>query len=226
MTNFNTTNLIKQVKLPGSETLYEVADAAARVAVNSIENSITTIAGQIEALSAGGLTYQIVDTLPTGEAIQQNVIYLIAEEGAVGTYVEYLAVKVGDTVSLERIGTTKTDLNEYEKAISSISIPTYEASGNTTIGKTAIVPAGAAVDVATVTSEGSAGTASSWAFGVSNGILEISGSNSVVPTMPVFGTQSVATVGTAVENVATIAAEASVVTGIHKSGTENATINH
>ena len=63
--------------------------------------------------------YQVVTELPTASASTMFIIYLIAENGVSGSYVEYLTIDKGSTANpryvWEKIGTTSADLDEYSK---------------------------------------------------------------------------------------------------------------
>lgn len=82
---------------------------------------VDTIKGQVEQLmNIAHLQVKVVTTLPQGAAITANTLYLIKEEGSVDTYVEYISYKANQSdtnFSLERIGTTKTDLNGFASTI-------------------------------------------------------------------------------------------------------------
>lgn len=69
--------------------------------------AVKTAIDGVRELFTSSVIYKKVDELPTvGE---KNVIYLVAEEGAIDVYVEYLYVDD----KYERIGTTKADLSDY-----------------------------------------------------------------------------------------------------------------
>lgn len=69
--------------------------------------AVKTAIDGVRELFTSSVIYKKVDELPAvGE---KNVIYLVAEEGAIDVYVEYLYVDD----KYERIGTTKADLSDY-----------------------------------------------------------------------------------------------------------------
>lgn len=82
---------------------------------------VDTIKGQVEQLmNIAHLQVKVVTTLPQGAAITANTLYLIKETGSIDTYVEYISYKANESdtnFSLERIGTTKTDLNGFASTI-------------------------------------------------------------------------------------------------------------
>lgn len=82
---------------------------------------VDTIKGQVEQLmNIAHLQVKVVTSLPEGAAITANTLYLIKETGSIDTYVEYISYKANESdtnFTLERIGTTKTDLNGFASTI-------------------------------------------------------------------------------------------------------------
>lgn len=89
------TSYIKEINLGGE--VYGLQDYDARAMISEI--------------AAGGLTYQIYESLPTAGADYKNIIALIPASGTAGTYLEYLCIQSGSTYSWEQIGTTATDID-------------------------------------------------------------------------------------------------------------------
>lgn len=90
---------ITQVNLSG--TTYYLKDEGARDLISD--------------LASGGLTYKIYTALPTASADTKNIVGLVADSSAAGTYMEYLCVNTGTdsnpSWSWEQIGTTATDID-------------------------------------------------------------------------------------------------------------------
>jgi hypothetical protein len=94
---------ISQITLPSGST-YNIKDSYAR--------------GRIDDIVAAGLSYEVVDTLPTASASTKGKIYLVAHShGTSDIYDEFLTVQGGTasepTYSWEKIGNTDIDLSDY-----------------------------------------------------------------------------------------------------------------
>ena len=120
-----TSSYITQVNLSGS--IYYIKDQEARDLISGI--------------AAGGLTYQIYESLPTADADHKNIIALIPMEGTAGTYLEYLCINNGSAYAWEQIGTTATDIDPSSW---SVTIPNAAAHSHAlpTIVGASYTPAG------------------------------------------------------------------------------------
>ena len=59
------------------------------------------------------MSVEVVEDLPAVESAQAGVIYLIADDAAAGSYIEYILVDKDGSKSLEQIGSTAVDLSGY-----------------------------------------------------------------------------------------------------------------
>lgn len=76
-----------------------------------------TVAGLIAAAAAGKLVMEKVATLPTGNDIQENHIYLVPKataDGESNVCDEYIVVNDNGTLKCERVGDTSIDLSGYQ----------------------------------------------------------------------------------------------------------------
>lgn len=89
------------------------ADKATTLAGYGIEDAYTKdeVNSAISAMTH--LSTKIVETAPTVETAEAGIIYLVADEKAAGTYIEYILVEDGEIKSVEQIGSTATDLADY-----------------------------------------------------------------------------------------------------------------
>lgn len=92
---------ISQITLPSGST-YDIKDATAR--------------SQIADIAAAGLTYTVVQTLPTASASTKGSIYLVPDAQSTNNdYDEYITITTdnGTTYQWEKIGSTEMDLSNY-----------------------------------------------------------------------------------------------------------------
>lgn len=109
---------ISKITLPGSGGTYDIKDTVARSQASTNATNITNLTTTVNQIVNAGVSYEVVTALPSGTAIKKGVIYLIADSDAeAGTYAEYIGIEVGGSLTLEKIGTTATDLSDYLKSI-------------------------------------------------------------------------------------------------------------
>lgn len=95
---------------------YGITDAYTKTEVNDL------VAGMTHMSTA------IVDAAPSADEAEVGVIYLVADENAVGAYIEYILVVHEDgTKTVEPIGSTVTDLSDYAKSADVVSKADFEA---------------------------------------------------------------------------------------------------
>ena len=114
----------------GSDATITATDSIATTAANAVSTSLAgTTEGTIgkaiadakqEALDAiNAIQHFSVEIVPEGQTIEnvtpvENTIYLVSDsQAADGSYIEYIAFKQGEETKVERIGTTKLDLEGY-----------------------------------------------------------------------------------------------------------------
>ena len=87
---------------PVTKTYVDDQDAALSGRIDDVIRAVGNI---------NSFEYQVVEQLPEGSEIEENVIYLLPDEDdkETGSYIEYLAIN-GE---LEPIGTTKADFSDY-----------------------------------------------------------------------------------------------------------------
>ena len=114
----------------GSDAPITATESIATTAANAVSTSLAgTTEGTIgkaiadakqEALDAiNAIQHFSVVVVPEGQTIEnvtpvENTIYLVSDsQAADGSYIEYIAFKQGEETKVERIGTTKLDLEGY-----------------------------------------------------------------------------------------------------------------
>ena len=114
----------------GSDATITATESIATTAANAVSTSLAgTTDGTIgkaiadakqEALDAiNAIQHFSVVVVPEGQTIEdvipvENTIYLVSDsQAADGSYIEYIAFKQGEETKVERIGTTKLDLEGY-----------------------------------------------------------------------------------------------------------------
>lgn len=113
----------------------ESVDAKKLVTNKGIKDYVDAQVGAIHAFN-----YQVVETLPTPSANTMYIIYLVAESGAKsGTYVEYITVDAGEGVTprytMEKIGTTAVDLDEYLQETATVAGVSFGADQAITVAE-------------------------------------------------------------------------------------------
>lgn len=123
-------NVIESIKVNGGEalpisektvdievptTVAELTDAADYAKVADVASTYAT-----KAEVAGNITKQVVDVLPEGDAIKDNVIYLVPKasdnEQDQNVFVEWMYLEDKDgNKKFEIIGDTRVDLTDYAK---------------------------------------------------------------------------------------------------------------
>ena len=102
-------------KLPIDELALKTQNIEA--ILNGTENAeglAAQVANNTAAIAAiTAMSTKIVDTVPSVEEAKPGVIYLVADEKASGSYIEYILVDDGDVKVVEPIGSTAIDLTGY-----------------------------------------------------------------------------------------------------------------
>ena len=90
---------------------YGITDAYTKT---EVDNKLTEVTNTIAGLTH--MSTKVVASVPAAEEAELGVIYLVADEKAAGTYIEYILVEHDDaSKTIEQIGSTATDLTDYAK---------------------------------------------------------------------------------------------------------------
>lgn len=140
--------LLSKINIGG--TVYDIKDAAARAAIETLTggveglgtaaalNSASTVTNDDTVLPTGAAVvkyvgdqianinsfeYEVVQELPTASADTMYTIYLLKDNAGVGQdiYEEWITIKTGDIYSFEKIGDTNIGLNGYVPTIRTVA---------------------------------------------------------------------------------------------------------